>query len=129
MMGKRRYGLRVKIAVGILLPLSAILALLALARHGRYQALLMDHLQSSAANTGEIIEGSLQYAMTTNDFSMLQQIAVDIGRQPGVKDPYPGTRACRTGPRTGRRPVFLGDGCAPTHIRLPTPAASIMIGV
>jgi signal transduction histidine kinase/HAMP domain-containing protein len=79
-------SLRFKVTAGVLLPLLIILSILAYVRHINYQNLLMENVQRSAANAGEIIEGSLQHAMLTNDFSTLQQIADNIGQQPGVLD-------------------------------------------
>jgi signal transduction histidine kinase len=70
----------------MLLPLLAVLSILAYVQYTRYQDLLLDNLRASAANAGEIIEGSLQHAMVTNDFSTVQQIADNIGQQPGVQD-------------------------------------------
>jgi signal transduction histidine kinase/HAMP domain-containing protein len=88
MMKKRRLykSLRFKVTIGVLLPLLIILSVFSYVRHTRYQALLMDNLQVSAANAGEIIEGSLQHAMISNDFSTLKQMVDDIGHQPGVRD-------------------------------------------
>jgi signal transduction histidine kinase len=79
-------SLRFKVTAGALLPLLIILSALAYARHTSYQDLLMENLQISAANAGEIIEGSLQHAMISNDFSTLEQIVDDIGHQAGVRD-------------------------------------------
>ena len=79
-------SLRFKVTVGVLFALLVILSILFYVRHTSYERLLVDNLQALAANAGEIIEGSLQLAMVTNDFSMLQQVADDIGEQPGVQD-------------------------------------------
>ena len=59
-------SLRFKVTAGLLLPLLAILSMLAYVRHASYQSLLMENLQNSAATAGEIIEGSLQHAMLAN---------------------------------------------------------------
>lgn len=83
---KLRHSLRYNVTAGILLPLLIILSILAYVRHLNYQDSLMQNLQRSAANAGLIIEGSLQHAMLTNDFTTLQQIVDNIGMQPGVLD-------------------------------------------
>jgi signal transduction histidine kinase len=79
-------SLRFRVTVGVLLPLLIILSILARVRHNSYQDLLFENLHNSAANTGEVIEGSLQHAMLTHDFSALEQIVGNIGEQPGVGD-------------------------------------------
>lgn len=80
------HSLRFRVTVGVLLPLLVILSMLAYVRHNRYQDLLLANLQRSAAHAGEIIEGSLQHAMLTNDFTTLGQIVDDIGQQTEVRD-------------------------------------------
>ena len=79
-------SLRFRITVGVLIPLLAILSLFFYVRFSRYQRLLMYNLQLSAAHAGEIIEGSLQHAMLSNDLSTIQLIMDNIGQQPGVRD-------------------------------------------
>jgi signal transduction histidine kinase len=79
-------SLRFKVTAGILIPLIVILSILAYVRHVRYQDLLTENLHLSAANTGEVIAGSLQDAMVTNDFSTIQSIVDNISSQPGVHD-------------------------------------------
>ncbi|MBN1584412.1 MAG: GAF domain-containing protein [Anaerolineae bacterium] len=83
---KTAFGLRFKITAGVLLPLLIILSILAYVRHTNYRNLLIKNLQTSAANAGEIIEGSLQHAMLTNNFSTLEQIVDNIAKQPRVYD-------------------------------------------
>jgi len=65
------HSLRFKVTVGVLLPLLSVLIALTSVRHANYQTRLMQNLADAAANAGEIIEGSLQQAMLTNDFTML----------------------------------------------------------
>lgn len=84
---KRIYSsLRFKITLGVLLPSLIVLSLLAYARYTMYQNLLMENLQRSAANAGQIIEGSVEHAVISNDFTTLQQIVDNIDAQPGVQD-------------------------------------------
>jgi signal transduction histidine kinase len=78
------YSLRFKVTLGILLPLLIILSILSYRQHASYQELLMENLQLSATNAGEIIEGSLLYAMLINDFSIVQQILDNIAEQQGI---------------------------------------------
>jgi signal transduction histidine kinase len=71
--------------VGVLLPVVIGWTILAFVRQVRYQRSLVDNVRVSAANTGEIIEGSLQHAMLTNDFGDLYEMVIDIGAQARVK--------------------------------------------
>jgi signal transduction histidine kinase len=85
-MRKLYHSLRFRITAGVLLPLLTILSILSYVQRTNYQNLLIENLQLSAANTGEIIESSLLYAMLTNDFSTVQQILDNIVEQQGVQD-------------------------------------------
>jgi signal transduction histidine kinase/HAMP domain-containing protein len=78
-------SLRLKVTVGVLLPLVIVWSSLAYIRHINYQRRLMESVHTTAANTGEIIEGSLQHAMLNNDFSQVEQVVAGIGNQPGVR--------------------------------------------
>jgi signal transduction histidine kinase len=86
-MAKTRFSasLRFKVTVGVLLPLVVVWSGLAYVRHINYQRRLMDSVRDTAANTGQIIEGSLQHAMLTNDFSELEQVVASIGQQSSVR--------------------------------------------
>ena len=83
-MKKVYHSLRFRVTIGVLLPLVLILSGLSYARHTSYQSLLLANLRRSAADAGEIIEGGLQHAMVTNDFSLLQELVNSIGTSPGV---------------------------------------------
>jgi signal transduction histidine kinase len=78
------HSLRFKVTLGILLPLLIILSILSYRQYARYQALLLENLQLSATNAGEIIESSLLYAMLINDFSTVQQILDNIAERQGI---------------------------------------------
>jgi signal transduction histidine kinase len=78
-------SLRFKVTVGVLLPLVIVWSGLAYIRHINYQRRLIESVRTTAANTGQIIEGSLQHAMLTNDFSELDQVVASIGQQPSVR--------------------------------------------
>ncbi len=82
------HGLRLKVTAGVLLALLLILSAVSYVRHRTYQELLLENLHAAAVNAGEIIESSLQHAMSTNDFSMLGHIVDDIGQQQNVHAIY-----------------------------------------
>jgi len=83
----RRFSssLRLKVTVGVVLPLVIVWSILAYVRHVNYQRRLIESVRATAANTGEIIEGSLQHAMLMNDFSGLEHIVDGIGERSGVR--------------------------------------------
>lgn len=80
------HSLRFKVTVGLLIPLTAILGVFSYLEYEGHHRLVMENLHTSAANAGKIVEGSLQHAMTTNDFAAVQQIVDDIARQPEVRN-------------------------------------------
>jgi signal transduction histidine kinase len=79
------HSLRFRITAGVLITLLAILSLFFYVHFAAYQLLLMRNLQSSATNTNQVIQGSLEHAMMSNDLATIQQIIDDIGRQAGVR--------------------------------------------
>ena len=82
------HSLRLKVTAGVLLALLIILSILSYVRYVTYEQLLLGNLHAAAQNAGEIVESSLQHAMSTNDFSMLGHIVGDIGNQPDVRALY-----------------------------------------
>ena len=80
------HSLRARIIIGVMLPLLVGVFVSYLARYQRYQRGLMENLQRQAADSGRIVMGSLQYAMSSNDFDTVQQIVDDIGSERGVRD-------------------------------------------
>ena len=69
----------------MIVPLVAVLAGASYLQYSSYRSLVMENLALDAANTGEIIEGSLLYAMLIHDFSTVHQIMDNIARQEGVQ--------------------------------------------
>ncbi len=79
-------SLRFKITVGATMPVLVILAIFSYLRYSSHRDLMMDNLRLSAANLGEIIEGSLQHSMLTNDFTEVQGIVDEIAAREEVKE-------------------------------------------
>lgn len=79
-------GLRFKITAGVTIPLLIILTIVSYLQYSGHRALMMDNLRLSASNLGEIIEGSLQRSMLTNDFTEVQGIVDEIAKREEVKD-------------------------------------------
>ncbi|MBC7234444.1 MAG: GAF domain-containing protein [Chloroflexi bacterium] len=78
-------SLRLKVALGILMPMLVTLAILSFFEYHNQRRLMLENLRLSAANAGQIIEGSLWYAMQTNDLSRVQQIISDVAKQPELQ--------------------------------------------
>ena len=87
-MSTRRFyhSLRFKVTLGLLVPLLAALSVFSYVQYANQRRLLIGNLERSAANAGEIVEGSLQHAMLRNDFTDVQQIVNNIAVQEGVLD-------------------------------------------
>ena len=79
-------SLRFKITAGVTIPLLVILAIVSYLRYSSHRDLMLDNLRLSASNLGEIIEGSLQHSMLTNDFTEVQGIVDEIAERGEVKD-------------------------------------------
>lgn len=77
-------GLRFKIAVGLIIPLLGVSAVLSYPEYVSHRQLMMENLKLTASNVGKIIESGLHHAMLTNDFAAVQQIVDDIAEQQGV---------------------------------------------
>ena len=87
MRGKKLYqSLQFKMALWLLLPLVVTLALFSYLQYTNQRRLLLNTLIQTAANSAQIIEGSLRHGMQTRDFSLMQQIADGISEQRGVVD-------------------------------------------
>lgn len=80
--------LRFKVAVGLLAPLVLTLAVFSYLEYDSQQRLLMADLERSAADAGQIIEGSFRHAMLESDFTMVERIMRNIGEQEGVRGLY-----------------------------------------
>ena len=87
MKSRRIYqSLRFKITAGVTIPVLIILAIVSYLQYSNHRDLMMDDLRLSASNLGEIIEGSLQHSMLTNDFTEVQGIVDEIAETVEVKD-------------------------------------------
>ena len=78
-------SLRFRVTVAVLLPLLVLLLALSYGQYVSYRTLLLQNVQLSATNTGDIIKASLQDAMFANNLSMVQQIMDAIVDERGVQ--------------------------------------------
>ncbi len=85
MTANRRYhGLRLKIAVSLLIPLVLVLAGTSYLRYVNYRRNLVENLKLSSASITKLITNSLLYAMARNDTLRIQQILDDAVNQTNV---------------------------------------------
>ncbi|MEN8172571.1 MAG: ATP-binding protein [Chloroflexota bacterium] len=72
-------SLRLRIVVGVAVPMMAGMVLLSAIHYHREQQLLTNQTWQAAVQLGEVINGSLRHAMLSNDHEMLNQIVSNIG--------------------------------------------------
>lgn len=73
-----RNSLRVKITLGVILPLVVILGVFATIENYRQQEVVLNHLTSSAIRSVRVIESSLRHAMLKSDFTEVQTVLDSI---------------------------------------------------
>lgn len=84
-MSKYLHSLRFKITAGITLPLLVILSAFSSLQYLRERDLLLANLDRSTTNLGNVIDGSLQHAMLSQDLAGIQGIIDNISRQEGIR--------------------------------------------
>ncbi len=87
MKSRRIYqSLRFKITAGVTIPVLIILAIVSYLQYSNHRDSMVDDLRLHASSLGEIIEGSLQHSMLTNDFTEVQGIVDEIAKIEEVKE-------------------------------------------
>lgn len=74
------WGLRLRIALGVALPVLIALATLSLVHYWRARRLIEDQARASAVQTGVVITRSLRNAMLRNDSTYLREALLDVGQ-------------------------------------------------
>ncbi len=72
-------SLRVKVTLGVVLPLSLILGFLFAIQYSRHETAVLDTLSLLASNSGKVIESDLRQAMLKSDFETVQNSLDAIG--------------------------------------------------
>ncbi|MBI4786835.1 MAG: HAMP domain-containing protein [Chloroflexi bacterium] len=86
---KRFYdSLRFKITAGIALPLFVILTAFSFLQYVRQRDLLFSNLDRTTTDLGNVIVGSLQHAMLSQDLPEIQGILENIAKQQGIRDVF-----------------------------------------
>ena len=78
-------SLRVKVALGVALPILLVMTLLSFVRVWRERQLLEDQLERTASQLGEVMSGSLHHALLTNDRERIAQSLRDMGEMETVR--------------------------------------------
>lgn len=88
MMRSRHFldNLRFKVGVGVILPLALVLGLFSYLQYVSHREREIQILEQSATNLGQIVEGSLRYAMLQHDFAAAQQIIDDLAHRGDVEN-------------------------------------------
>jgi len=81
----RAWGLRLRIALGVALPVLVALTTLSLVHYWRARALIADQARASAVQIGQVITGSLRHAMLMNDSTHLREALVDVGQSATIE--------------------------------------------
>jgi signal transduction histidine kinase len=78
-------SLRIKIALGVALPIFLILLSFSLIHYGRERHLVETHVESVALQLGRTTLSSLRHAMALNDDALLRQLLSDVGRLDNIR--------------------------------------------
>ncbi len=113
-------SLRFKITAGIALPLLVILSAFSYLQYIRERDLLLSNLNGATTNLGNVIVGSLQHAMLSQDLPEIQGIMDNIAKQEGIRGVFLMNKnsEVRFAPQSqdvGRRFAFNELGCVECH--------------
>lgn len=119
-------SLRFKITAGIALPLLVLLSAFSYIQYLRERELLLSNLNSATTNLGNVIVGSLQHAMLSQDLPEIQGIMDNIAKQEGIRGVFlmnkrSEIRIAPQGQDVGRRFAFNDVGCVECHSSSVTP--------
>lgn len=67
------WSLRVKVTLGIIIPMVLMLSIFMLVEYTRHRAVLLENLAVLASYNGKLIEDTLQHAMEKSDFAEIQR--------------------------------------------------------
>jgi signal transduction histidine kinase len=114
------HSLRFKITTGIALPLFVILSAFSYLQYVRQRDLLLFNLDRATTNLGNVIVGSLQHAMLSQDLGEIQGIMDNIAKQQGIRGVFlmnrnSEVRFAPQGQNVGARFAFADRGCVECH--------------
>ncbi len=82
------HSLRFRITAGMALPLLVILGAFSYLQYMQQRDLLLSNLDQTTNNLGNVIVGSLEHAMLSQDLPEIQGIMENIGKQQGIRDVF-----------------------------------------
>ncbi len=77
-------SLRWKVALGLALPIFVSFLGYSILHYYREKTVLLENIERSAGEFGELVRGGLRHAMINNDREVLQNALVDIGNQQNI---------------------------------------------
>jgi signal transduction histidine kinase len=80
-----RSNLRLKVTLGVVLPLLLIMGVFTGIEYRRQKAVLLKNLSSLSSHSGKIIEDNLRQQMVRTDFAGMQQLLDSIGASEGFR--------------------------------------------
>jgi signal transduction histidine kinase len=80
-----KHDLRVRVALGVGLPILLALAGLSLLHYWRERGLLEAQARLTAQQIGQVVGGGLQHAMLAHDAGMLSDVLAGVGRQQSIE--------------------------------------------
>ncbi len=120
------HSLRFRITAGIALPLLVILGAFSYLQYIQQRDLLLSNLDSTTSNLGNVIVGSLEHAMLSQDLPEIQGIMENIGKQQGIREVFlinreGQVRFASRQDELGRRFTRADTGCVECHGGTVTP--------
>lgn len=79
-------SLRLRVALGVVIPLILILGIAAQIEYTRQRELLLEHLQEFATSVGESVEIALTRAMLSRDRAQMTQVAQDLAARKSIRN-------------------------------------------
>jgi len=83
-----RRSLRVKVTLGVILPLIVILGIFTGIQYRRQKAIILNNLSLLASHSGKVIEDNLRQQMLRTDFDSMQRLLDSIGESQSFQSVY-----------------------------------------
>lgn len=119
-----RRSLRLRLTLGVALPLLLILGIFTAIEYTRHRALVLTNLTTLASHSGQVIESSLRHAMLESDFDEVQTLLDTLGDSEEIQQVYLLDTTGRVifspnGDQTGRQLHNELPGCQQCHEQTP----------
>lgn len=108
-------SLRLRVVLGVAIPLILILGLAAQIQYTRQRELLLEHLQEFSTSVGESVETALTRAMLSRDREQMTRVAQDLAARNSIRNALILDR--NNVVRVATHPTDLGSNIAPNDLR------------